>query len=313
MLAVLVGAALMGPGAWFALKKYEARLADRIRSDVESKMLSLAGTAAAGHAAPRLRSMKTPCGTCRCRSRRPRRCGRRASTRTAARRGLRAPTSTAARRPPRRIRRGPGAVLLWRPTRHNRGARRRSRRRRRPRSRRSSPSCGRASRPSRRRSSPRSRSCAPASTSSSGRRRTHPPTPPIECTARMRPLLVGVADARLGRERGPRRRTGLAHDPAAARGRVGGGGRRAGACEEKTDSPGSRMGTEEKAYSPGSRIPSSEPPGSRSARGTARFARLLRARAPPVAEAVDVAQTTRPPPRSHSPPATMGGRIRTVD
>ena len=40
MLAVLVGAALMGPGAWFALKKYEARLTDRIRSDVESKMLS---------------------------------------------------------------------------------------------------------------------------------------------------------------------------------------------------------------------------------------------------------------------------------
>ena len=40
MLAVLVGAALMGPGAWFALKKYEARLADRIRRDVESKMLS---------------------------------------------------------------------------------------------------------------------------------------------------------------------------------------------------------------------------------------------------------------------------------
>ena len=40
MLAVLAGAALMGPGAWFALKKYEARLTDRIRSDVESKMLS---------------------------------------------------------------------------------------------------------------------------------------------------------------------------------------------------------------------------------------------------------------------------------
>ena len=40
LLAVLAGAALMGPGAWFALKKYEARLADRIRSDVESKMLS---------------------------------------------------------------------------------------------------------------------------------------------------------------------------------------------------------------------------------------------------------------------------------
>jgi hypothetical protein len=40
VLAVLVGAALMGPGAWFALKKYEARLTDRIRSDVESKMLS---------------------------------------------------------------------------------------------------------------------------------------------------------------------------------------------------------------------------------------------------------------------------------
>jgi hypothetical protein len=40
VLAVLVGAALMGPGAWFALKKYEARLADRIRRDVEAKMLS---------------------------------------------------------------------------------------------------------------------------------------------------------------------------------------------------------------------------------------------------------------------------------
>ena len=40
MLAVLAGAALMGPGAWFALKKYEARLTDRIRRDVESKMLS---------------------------------------------------------------------------------------------------------------------------------------------------------------------------------------------------------------------------------------------------------------------------------
>ena len=44
MLAVLLGAALMGYGARFALRfaleKYEARLADRIRSDVEAKMLS---------------------------------------------------------------------------------------------------------------------------------------------------------------------------------------------------------------------------------------------------------------------------------
>ena len=40
LLAVLLGAALMSPCTWFALKKYEARLADRIRSDVESKMLS---------------------------------------------------------------------------------------------------------------------------------------------------------------------------------------------------------------------------------------------------------------------------------
>ena len=40
MLAVLLGAALMGPCTWFALEKYEARLADRIRSDVEAKMLS---------------------------------------------------------------------------------------------------------------------------------------------------------------------------------------------------------------------------------------------------------------------------------
>ena len=44
MLAVLLGAALVGYGARFALrfalKKYEARLTDRIRSDVESKMLS---------------------------------------------------------------------------------------------------------------------------------------------------------------------------------------------------------------------------------------------------------------------------------
>ena len=40
MLAVLVGAALVGPGVWFALKKYEARLTDRIRRDVEAKMLS---------------------------------------------------------------------------------------------------------------------------------------------------------------------------------------------------------------------------------------------------------------------------------
>ena len=44
MLAVLLGAALVGYGARFALRfaleKYEARLTDRIRSDVESKMLS---------------------------------------------------------------------------------------------------------------------------------------------------------------------------------------------------------------------------------------------------------------------------------
>ena len=44
MLAVLLGAALVGYGARFALRfaleKYEARLADRIRSDVEAKMLS---------------------------------------------------------------------------------------------------------------------------------------------------------------------------------------------------------------------------------------------------------------------------------
>ena len=112
LLAVLAGAALMGPGAWFALNKYEARLTDRIRRDVESKMLS--PPERPPRAAPRAATTTTtmtPCGTCRCRSRRPRRCGHRYSTRTAARRDRRT-TTTIARRPPRRIRPGPAAVLL---------------------------------------------------------------------------------------------------------------------------------------------------------------------------------------------------------